>query len=79
LSGTGVRLAWNAQKEAPQPRAGGPAAAGRGGVGVISALRVYMDEALPLDDERDLEAGIEISFWHQGGVGVGVDPFSLTP
>jgi len=38
-----------------------------------------MDEALPLDDERDLEAGIEISFWHQGGVGVGVDPFSLTP
>jgi AcrR family transcriptional regulator len=29
----------------------------------LSALRVIMLEALPLDDERDLEAQIEISFW----------------
>jgi AcrR family transcriptional regulator len=35
-------------------------AAGRRGLG---ALRVVMLEALPLDDERDLEARIEISFW----------------
>ena len=31
----------------------------------LEALRVIMIEALPLDDERDLEADIEISFWHQ--------------
>lgn len=35
-------------------------AAGRTG---LEALRVIMLEALPLDDERDLEAQIEISFW----------------
>jgi hypothetical protein len=29
----------------------------------LDALRVIMLEALPLDDERDLEARIEISFW----------------
>jgi AcrR family transcriptional regulator len=35
-------------------------AAGRTG---LDALQVVMLEALPLDDERDLEAQIEISFW----------------
>jgi hypothetical protein len=35
-------------------------AAGRTG---LDALRIVMLEALPLDDERDLEAQIEISFW----------------
>ncbi len=35
-------------------------AAGRAG---LDALRVIMLEALPLDEERDLEAQIEISFW----------------
>jgi AcrR family transcriptional regulator len=34
--------------------------AGRTG---LDALRVIMLEALPLDEERDLEAQIEISFW----------------
>jgi hypothetical protein len=29
----------------------------------LDALRVVMLEALPLDDTRDLEAQIEISFW----------------
>lgn len=29
----------------------------------LAALRVVMLEALPLDDRRDLEAQIEISFW----------------
>jgi AcrR family transcriptional regulator len=29
----------------------------------LDALRVIMLEALPLDDKRDLEAQIEISFW----------------
>jgi AcrR family transcriptional regulator len=29
----------------------------------LDALRVVMLEALPLDDQRDLEAQIEISFW----------------
>jgi AcrR family transcriptional regulator len=29
----------------------------------LEALRVVMLEALPLDEERDLEAQIEISFW----------------
>src|ERR1700735_5510933 len=29
----------------------------------LDALRVVMLEALPLDDQRDLEARIEISFW----------------
>ena len=36
------------------------AAAGLGG---LTALRVVMLEALPLDERRDLEAQIEISFW----------------
>ncbi len=36
------------------------AAAGLGG---LAALRVVMLEALPLDERRDLEAQIEISFW----------------
>src|ERR1700689_4123238 len=35
-------------------------AAGRSG---LDALRVVMLEALPIDDRRDLEAQIEISFW----------------
>jgi AcrR family transcriptional regulator len=35
-------------------------AAGRSG---LDALRIVMLEALPLDDVRDLEAQIEISFW----------------
>ena len=35
-------------------------AAGRTG---LDALRAVMLEALPLDEERDLEAQIEISFW----------------
>src|SRR5258708_1060105 len=34
--------------------------AGRAG---LDALRLVILEALPLDDERDLEAQIEISFW----------------
>src|ERR1700757_4366976 len=38
----------------------GAGAAGRAG---LDALRVVMLEALPLDDERELEAQIEISFW----------------
>ena len=29
----------------------------------MEALRVVMDEALPLDAQRDLEAQIEVSFW----------------
>jgi len=36
------------------------ATAGRSG---LDALRVVMLEALPLDEQRDLEAQIEISFW----------------
>jgi AcrR family transcriptional regulator len=36
------------------------ATAGRSG---LAALRVVMLEALPVDDRRDLEAQIEISFW----------------
>jgi AcrR family transcriptional regulator len=36
------------------------ATAGRSG---LAALRIVMLEALPLDDRRDLEAQIEISFW----------------
>ncbi len=35
-------------------------AAGRSG---LDALRIVMLEALPLDERRDLEAQIEISFW----------------
>ena len=37
--------------------------AGTAGLTGLDALRVIMLEALPLDDERDLEAQIEISFW----------------
>jgi AcrR family transcriptional regulator len=37
--------------------------AGAAGQTGLDALRVVMLEALPLDDERDLEARIEISFW----------------
>jgi AcrR family transcriptional regulator len=33
------------------------------GLAGLDALRVVMLEALPLDDRRDLEAQIEISFW----------------
>src|SRR5580658_4250943 len=33
------------------------------GLAGLAALRVIMLEALPLDDQRDLEAQIEISFW----------------
>ncbi len=33
------------------------------GLAGLAALRVVMLEALPLDDQRDLEAQIEISFW----------------
>jgi len=36
------------------------ATAGRSG---LAALRIVMLEALPLDERRDLEAQIEISFW----------------
>ena len=34
-----------------------------GGLTGLDALRAVMLEALPLDDQRDLEAQIEISFW----------------
>jgi AcrR family transcriptional regulator len=34
-----------------------------GGLTGLDALRVVMLEALPLDEQRDLEAQIEISFW----------------
>ena len=37
--------------------------AGAAGLTGLSALRVVMLEALPLDEQRDLEAQIEISFW----------------
>jgi AcrR family transcriptional regulator len=37
--------------------------AGAAGLAGLDALRVIMLEALPLDEERDLEAQIEISFW----------------
>ena len=37
--------------------------AGAAGLTGLSALRVVMLEALPLDGQRDLEAQIEISFW----------------
>lgn len=34
------------------------------GLGPLEALRIAMDEALPLDDERLLEARVEISAWN---------------
>ena len=37
--------------------------AGTTGVSGLDALKVVMLEALPLDERRDLEAQIEISFW----------------
>jgi len=37
--------------------------AGTAGVSGLDALKVVMLEALPLDERRDLEAQIEISFW----------------
>ena len=37
--------------------------AGTAGLTGLDALRVVMLEALPLDERRDLEAQIEISFW----------------
>ena len=37
--------------------------AGTAGLAGLGALRVVMLEALPLDERRDLEAQIEISFW----------------
>jgi AcrR family transcriptional regulator len=37
--------------------------AGTAGLSGLDALRVVMLEALPLDERRDLEAQIEISFW----------------
>lgn len=33
------------------------------GVRGLAALRIAMSEALPLDDEREIEAQIEVSFW----------------
>jgi AcrR family transcriptional regulator len=37
--------------------------AGTAGLSGLDALRIVMLEALPLDERRDLEAQIEISFW----------------
>jgi AcrR family transcriptional regulator len=37
--------------------------AGTAGLSGLDALKVVMLEALPLDERRDLEAQIEISFW----------------
>ena len=37
--------------------------AGTAGISGLEALKVVMIEALPLDERRDLEAQIEISFW----------------
>jgi AcrR family transcriptional regulator len=44
-------------------RVGARMIAAAAGLSGLSALRVVMLEALPLDDRRDLEAQIEISFW----------------
>lgn len=44
-------------------RVGARMAAATAGLSGLSALRIVMLEALPLDDRRDLEAQIEISFW----------------
>jgi AcrR family transcriptional regulator len=44
-------------------RVGARMDAATAGLAGLKALRVVMLEALPLDDERDLEAQIEISFW----------------
>jgi AcrR family transcriptional regulator len=44
-------------------RVGARMDASTAGLAGLEALRVVMLEALPLDDKRDLEAQIEISFW----------------
>jgi AcrR family transcriptional regulator len=44
-------------------RVGARMAAAAAGLKGLAALRAVMLEALPLDDRRDLEAQIEISFW----------------
>src|SRR5579859_4188899 len=44
-------------------RVGARMDAAAAGLAGLKALRVVMLEALPLDDQRDLEAQIEISFW----------------
>ncbi len=44
-------------------RVGARMARASAGLTGLAALRVVMLEALPLDDRRDLEAQIEISFW----------------
>ena len=44
-------------------RVGARMTAASAGLAGLAALRVVMLEALPLDERRDLEAQIEISFW----------------
>jgi AcrR family transcriptional regulator len=44
-------------------RVGARMAASTAGCSGLDALRIVMLEALPLDERRDLEAQIEISFW----------------
>ncbi len=44
-------------------RVGARMTAASAGLSGLAALRVVMLEALPLDERRDLEAQIEISFW----------------
>ncbi|MFY9887416.1 MAG: TetR family transcriptional regulator C-terminal domain-containing protein [Streptosporangiaceae bacterium] len=44
-------------------RVGARMTAASAGLSGLAALRAVMLEALPLDDRRDLEAQIEISFW----------------
>ncbi len=44
-------------------RVGARMAAATVGLSGLAALRVIMLEALPLDEQRDVEAQIEISFW----------------
>lgn len=44
-------------------RVGARMTAAAAGLAGLAALRAVMLEALPLDDRRDLEAQIEISFW----------------
>jgi AcrR family transcriptional regulator len=44
-------------------RVGSRMTAAAGGLTGLDALRAVMLEALPLDERRDLEAQIEISFW----------------
>ena len=44
-------------------RVGARMTAAAAGLSGLAALRVIMLEALPLDEQRDIEAQIEISFW----------------